>query len=306
MMIARLRLMLAGIARRLGWRLEDFWLGMLPVLAMEYRWVVVDGLYLFGSPHHQRKLSLMLRGSFEPFTVHVFKQVVKPGMVVLDIGAYLGYYALLASRRVGAHGKVYAFEADPRSYRFLLHNIQLNKCTRNVLAIAKAVSDQIEVRPFLLSSGDFTRSSLWEKHRDERSLDVDCTTVDEIVGGQPVHVIKIDIEGGELHALKGMERTLRRSDSVIMFVECNPSALSAAGGSVESLLGLLERFEFRVHVIDEDERCLRPVGDEIYGARDERGKRNYCNLYCSKGEGMNLSISVWPPSSRDEDPISLS
>jgi hypothetical protein len=50
----------------------------------------------------------------------------------------------------------------------------------------------------------------------------------------------MDIEGGELQALKGMERTLASSPSMVMFVECNPKALRAAGGDARQLVEILE------------------------------------------------------------------
>ena len=288
MMVTRLH-KLAAISRQLGLRLEGFWLRVLPLLTRDYFWVKVDGLHVYGSIRHQRHLHQLLKGSFEPFTVQLFMQAVKPGMVVLDIGAYIGFYTLLAARRVGLQGKVYAFECDPRSYRFLLHNAKLNKCSKNVVPVPKAVAHQRGIHPFFLYGGDLTRSSLWDKHQAETILDVECTTVDEALGNQPVHVIKMDIEGGEIHALKGMEKTLRNSDEVIMFVECNPSVLKHAGGSVDMLLGELEGFGFRVQVIDEGERCLRPVSHEIYAARNARGKRNCVNLYCSKDGSHKIS-----------------
>lgn len=282
-MVTRQMHKLAAISRQVGLRLEGLWLGVLPILVRDYLWVHVEGLHLYGCTHHQRLLFRLLNGSFEPFTRELFKQVIKPGIVVLDIGANIGLYTLLAARRVGPQGKVYAFECDPRSYRFLLHNVRLNKCGKNVVPFAKAVAHQIGVLPFFLSGSEASVSSLWRKKGAGSDLEVECTIVDEILGNQPVHVIKMDIEGGEIHALKGMEKNLRNSDEVIMFVECNPSFLSHAVGSVDILLGQLERFGFRVQVIDEKEHRLRPVSDEIYAARDASGKRNYCNLYCSKG-----------------------
>ena len=271
-----------GISRRLGLRLERLWLSALPSLTRDYVWVRAEGLQLYGSTHHQKKLLLMERDSFEPLTVRLFKEAVKPGMVVLDIGAYIGYYALLAAQRVGAQGRVYAFECDPRSYRFLLHNVNLNNCSGDVVPIPKGVADQAGLQRFFLYGGDLTRSSLWDEHGAETALEVECSTVDEILGNQPVDVIKMDIEGGEIRALKGMAKTLRNSHNVIMFVECNPSALSYAGGSAAGLVAELEEYGFRVQVIDDHERCLKPVSHDIYAVRDARGKRNYCNLYCSK------------------------
>ena len=283
-MVARQMHKLTTIKRQLGFKLEGLWLSVLPLLTRDYFWVKVDGLYFYGSTYHQKFLSKLLKGSYERYTRKLFKQVIKPGMVVLDIGANIGYFTLLAAPRVGPQGKVYAFEPDPRNYQFLLHNIKVNKCRTNVVPIPKAVAHQAGVLPFFLSGGDPSVSSLWRKKGAGSILEVECTTLDEILGNQPVHVIKMDIEGGEVHALKGMEQTLFNTDEVIMFVECCPSYLSDVGSSVDILLGQLEGFGFRVQVIDETERCLRPVSDEIYAARDARGKIKYVNLYCTKGE----------------------
>src|SRR3990170_7475858 len=76
-------------------------------------------------------------GRMEPYMSRLFKEAVRPDSVVLDVGACLGYYTLLAAKR-GA--KVYAFEPDESVFRFLLANIQKNNLSDRVIAVPKAVS----------------------------------------------------------------------------------------------------------------------------------------------------------------------
>lgn len=276
---------LATLRRRLELRGEELLLKLLPFLTRNYLWVSADGSYLYGPRQYQKLLYRIFRGTYEPFTVNLFKRAVKPGMVVLDIGAHLGYYSLLAARRVGPQGKVYAFECAAPNYRFLLHNIKLNKFSKIIVPIPKAVADHAGVGPFFPRGRDLSQSSLWSVDGSPSITEVECTTVDEIPEKPRVHVIKMDIEGGEIYALRGMERTLSNTDKVIMFVECNPSALSCAGGSVDMLLEQLEGFGFRIQAIDEENHCLIPARDEIYAAENVNNSKYYVNLYCHKGRG---------------------
>jgi hypothetical protein len=95
-------------------------------------------------------------------------------------------------------------------------------------------------------------------------------------------VIKLDVEGGEIQALRGMERTLARATKLVLFVECNPSALAAAGGSVAGLLDCLEGFD-DVRVIHEREKTLSADLDELFEAERSGSKKYFVNLYCTKG-----------------------
>ena len=262
-------------------RLETAWLRFLPHLTRDYLWVTVDGFRLFGSVAHQKILNQLLKGSYERVTRQLFREAVGPGMHVLDIGAHVGYYTLVAAREAGTQGRVHAFECDPRSYRFLCHNVKINVPRANVVTVPRAVAGRPGTRAFFLH-GEAGGSSLWSRRGDETSIEVEATTVDDILGGEAAHVIKMDIEGAELGALEGMERTLASSPSPVLFVECNPRALAAAGGSSRALLERLAALGFRVQIIDESRRALRPVNDELFVVELQENRKYYVNLYCVK------------------------
>ena len=83
----------------------------------------------------------IINGSYESRTTEMFRKVVKKGDVVVDIGANMGYFTLLASRLVGREGKIYAFEPEPVNYGLLVKNIGINGY-KNIVPVQKAVSDR--------------------------------------------------------------------------------------------------------------------------------------------------------------------
>jgi FkbM family methyltransferase len=267
---------------RMTERVERLWLRTLPHLAREYAWVERDGLYLYGTKAHQKNMYRVARGSFERYTTELFTAAVEPGMVVLDIGAYIGHFALQAARFVGSEGRVFAFECHPVSFRFLQHNIAINGLDETVVPVQLAVAHRSGVMPFFLRGADKTLSSLWQSRRADETIEVEATSIDEMFEGEQIDVIKLDVEGGEIQALRGMERTLARATKLVLFVECNPSALAAAGGSVAGLLDCLEGFD-DVRVIHERPRELSADLDELFAAERSGSKKYFVNLYCTKG-----------------------
>ena len=231
--------------------------------------VEAEGQRLVGSVRDRAFLYKVKEGHFEPETIRVFCRAVRPGMVVLDAGAYLGYYSLLAARQVGPRGKVYAFEPDPASFSFLERNIRLNGYA-NVVAIAKAIASTTGVRSFHRHPCDPSMHSLVPRKGSRTSISVPCTSVDEFLGEQRVDVVKIDIEGAEPLALQGMMKTLERSPALSLFLELNRTSLSEAGKSPDQLIS-----QIRSLGLDSITRL-----DE---QRNLQGKLELCNLYCRRG-----------------------
>jgi FkbM family methyltransferase len=235
--------------------------------------VVVDGLRISGPAESWSTLSQFQAGTLEPFEIELFTRELKPGMVVLDVGANIGCYALLAARRVGPSGRVYAFEPDPRTRPSLEYNVHANGLT-NVAIVPKAASDAAGRRTLYLSQS--AAHSGLAHSMDERSIvgtrTVETVRIDDVVGGQQVDVVKMDIEGNEPAALRGMQETLARSPAVRIFLEFNPVALQAAGSDEESFGAELSAAFSEVSVIDERSTSLRPFSL----AEEQR----LCNLYC--------------------------
>ncbi|GFP22486.1 hypothetical protein HKBW3S06_01714, partial [Candidatus Hakubella thermalkaliphila] len=116
------------------------------------------------------------------------------------------------------------------------------------------------------------------------AIPVECTSIDEFLqasSAQSADVIKIDVEVAELFVLKGMKETIKRSDSLILFVEFNPGCLQLAGVEPGTLLQELESLGFEIQLIDENSRRLIQIKEDRL--REKYSNPSwYANLYCVK------------------------
>jgi len=154
-----------------------------------------------------------------------------PGQTVVDIGAHIGTYTILAANRVGNEGKVLAVEAHPDNYNILLKNLMLNGL-KNVIPVNVALSNREGRVKLYLGKDSGVRASGWHSIiydntraqfvESEKYLIVSCVTLDRLLAKlnvKNVDWIKIDVEGAELDVLKGMGATLRDNHQLKMIVE---------------------------------------------------------------------------------------
>lgn len=139
-------------------------------------------------------------------------RLIRPGDLVFDIGANIGYYTVLLSRWVGS-GRVVAVEPDPQNHAVLLQNLVRNHL-RNVSAVCQAVSAQSGMPTLFRDTATGRSSSLeqtaWHPERDAIvPVAVAATTIDHLTEefGAPA-LIKCDVEGHEVAALEGARKTL--------------------------------------------------------------------------------------------------
>ena len=242
--------------------------------------VNVAGLEVWGSLQHQYYfLDSLHGGNWEDYAGELFRKALSPGANVLDLGANIGYYSLLAAK---AGGTVQAFEPDPRNIHYLLRNVRCNKLSHRVRVVQKAVTDKIGTVSFYPHES-LLESSLFQKLAPGEPMSVECTTVDVSVDERvAVDLIKIDVEGAELNALRGMDRTIARASKTLkMFIECYPAGLQAAGASPAILLDWLDSRSLEAMAIDEKNRCLQPLDsiDLQFPKFQDEPVRAF-NLYC--------------------------
>jgi FkbM family methyltransferase len=238
---------------------------------------LIEGLRFRGANSvHEQYLDALVRGRKEPFTAELFVRSLHEGATVIDGGAYLGFYALLAARRIGPEGTVIAFEPNPDTFEVLSSNVRDNGFEGRVIPLLVGIDASSRRRPFYLGRGDGSKSSLFVPRRWRAVTETECTSLDEALGARPVDVVKLDLEGGEVEALRGMRRTLAASPQVSLIVECNPEALVRAGTSPRTLLRELDRAGFEVSAID-DERweLYRVDATTVAGS-------GHMNLYCRR------------------------
>ena len=158
-------------------------------------------------------------GTKEPAVVETIRRVVRPGQLVVDVGAHVGYFTLLLAKQVGPSGKVVAFEPNPRIFQILQENVALNGY-RNVVLENKAVADrpgQVELRISAGSPFDGIDSIVADPGPGPR-IEVEAVSLDDFFNsaGRPIGFVKVDIEGAETLALQGMSRILQEDGPCLL------------------------------------------------------------------------------------------
>jgi len=225
---------------------------------------------------------LISKGVHEKYETKLFKDSIKPGMVVVDIGANIGYYTLIAAKLVGSRGKVYAFEPEPNNYRLLIKNIEVNGY-KNVIPIQKAVSNKHgETKLFtsktVLSSLSFSEDNVPEK---KEFVMVETITLEEFFKDSKVDFIKMDTEGAEGLIIEGAEKVLMRNNNLKIAMEFWPYGLKNLG--TDDPLKLLHKFQdygFKIKLISETDQCLKNI--EIMKIIEMCGTKEGVNLLLEK------------------------
>ncbi|MEV4501131.1 FkbM family methyltransferase [Streptomyces klenkii] len=191
-------------------------------------------------------------GTWEPHMTRWLSRRLRPGDTFVDVGANIGYFSLLAARRVGPLGQVVAIEASPAFHRLGLANVRRNSC-RNVRAVNLAVSDARRFLTFTLaSSRNMGANSIVPYDGPAEScFEAQAVPLAEVLTASEAasaRVIKVDVEGAEGGVVRGMVPLIDRlrPDAEIT-VEVAPERMARLGDSADELLATMRDFGFHAY-----------------------------------------------------------
>jgi len=230
--------------------------------------------------------SIFTNKAYVKFTMELIEKLIKKGMIVLDLGAHIGYYTLIAAKLVGENGRVFSFEPEPYNFALLSKNVEINGY-ENVVLIKKAVLDKTgRCDLFFDIRGSWDASVL--KCDRPRSIRVETTALDDFFQNTDykIDVIKMNIEGAEPLALLGADRIIKANKSLKIFTEFSPRLLKRCGFLPEEYLKMLTERNFKIYNINGDKRILELINcNELKNFVQRYSTNERCiatNLLCIK------------------------
>jgi len=211
----------------------------------------------------------------EAFEIELMKELAKPGMTVIDVGANVGLYAFVLSKLVGPKGQVHAFEPNT-SMAYLLSLAMVRNDRHNVMLHDEAVSDRNGTTRLFTDNNNMGDSRIGNV-----GVSVRMVALDSVLKKERVGIVKMDIQGAELLAIRGMKRLLQRSNAAL-FVEFCPSLLRECGTKPAELLSTLNELGYVCYYIDEINRGITKMTNEEL--LEIAAKDFYVNLFCQKHE----------------------
>lgn len=194
--------------------------------------------------------TVLATGLYEPHVTRHFLRSIRSGATIVDIGANIGWYSMLAASAVGSQGAVHAFEPLPANVQNLLANVRLNQYAH------------IHVHPYALGSdwsvAAISRDNSSNAHlmpqADGRSILCQVADAGEVLGSLArIDVLKMDIECYEPYVLESALDVLRRQRPTL-FLEYHPAGFAESGRSVSQYDQLIFALGLRVHALLRDGR----------------------------------------------------
>lgn len=219
--------------------------------------------------------------------LRVLRRLLKPDMVYADIGANQGEYALFAAKRL-TNGAVLAFEPVPALYEQLVDNVRLNNFT-HVRTFNFGLFSHEDVLQMYTSTDVVIHNSFNEglasifasDYRKDVVATAQLKAFDQVfptLGLKRLDLMKVDVEGAELHVLQGAEEMLRQYRPLLM-LEVNEPAFAAAGYTTRELRQFLEQRGYRVALIDDHGDITYDIGEQLPAL---------CNILCQYVDNPEL------------------
>ncbi len=284
-----LTMLAARITRQFGsvrgaWRVIEPIRHVLGVCAGVSRYVVVEGfdgnLRIRLDPREHVGSRIYWYGIHSINEIKVLRRYLSQDMTFLDVGANIGEFTLIAAKLL-SHGQVIAFEPIPRLARILRTNVDMNGL-HHVHLVAAGLSHRKGRVRFSRQDpmpGEQANDGLFSLYppseRDSSGVMSRVVRLDDVVRSlkiRRIDLIKLDIEGAELSALKGSRMTLRRFKPMLM-IEINEEALRRGGASSSLLMAFLKRLGYDVRRIERGGR-LSPTIVSAYQLP------KFCNAFC--------------------------
>lgn len=202
--------------------------------------------------------SYIVEQNYEKFML----QLVEENSVIFDVGANIGYYTVQFSEI--SDGEIYAFEPMDYQYRTLQKNLELNSLT-NIHPVKKIVSNTNGSEKIYFSGMENTAASSLVNKTDQYE-EIQCITLDDFCKDneiEAIDLIKIDVEGYELKALKGLQSMLKNQKISHLFIEIVEKHLNSAGTSAKEVCSYLESHNYTAFSVKSGElKPYQPGSDE--------------------------------------------
>lgn len=220
----------------------------------------------------------------DAFEISLMKKYIKKGDTVLDIGANIGFYAEILSGIVGTNGKVHCFEPDTTNFKHLQ-----DRCKKlsNVSINNKAVSEKTETIKIYTSKQLNVDHRTYKPDEYDQEIEIEAIAIDEYLGSpfnsaqddKKINFIKMDIQGFEMSAAKGMTHTLQSPD-IKMLSEFWPYGMRKAGTNVLEYFKFLRQYGFYIYLIENHQ--LVELTEEKVKTFMDLPETTYMNIFASK------------------------
>jgi FkbM family methyltransferase len=236
---------------RRGWKYMRSLLRLLHLEEYTYLKKISPGIYLYVNAFDHIQYHLFWYGCYELPAITLWRQLTTPDAVVIDIGANIGYYSIIAAHKAAA-GQVYAFEPYSAARRQLQRNIDVNHF-RHIEALPFAVSDHAGTQALYISAKDNTSMTglAPATNFSGNTETVQTVALDgwaDARGLSRIDLLKIDVEGAEISVLSSMARILQRYRPLV-FIEVRGQHLQKFGKTADDIYRLFSGHDYQPYEI---------------------------------------------------------
>jgi FkbM family methyltransferase len=203
------------------------------------------------TPRYQQLMGRSdLPEAFEAIIQCIYERMLKPGMCAIDGGAHRGRHTFPMGNVVGPKGHVFAFEPIPMLATKLQDELS-NQPSLPISIHRVAISNYVGQSSFVVTTNDMGYSGLRERRYPEgmamglQTVAVKVDTLDNIIPhDRRVGFLKLDLEGGEFHALQGAERILTKDKPVVVFENGREANALSYGYTADEFFGFFSRINY--------------------------------------------------------------